>query len=81
MDDAVKIAELCELAGCPEATSGFLRQRTCVVNVHQILLNQRAQAEAIHSHIAPPTPTTSGSDDVMRQAIERKLAQQTKKGA
>ena len=81
MDDAVKIAELCELAGCPEATSGFLRQRTCVVNVNQILLHRRALAATIHSHITPPTSTTSGSDDVMRQAVERKLAQQTKKGA
>ncbi len=80
MDDAVEIAELCTLAGCPEATSEFLRQRSSAVTVRQILLNRRVQAETIQSHITPPAPTATGHDDVMRQAIERKLAQHTQQG-
>jgi signal peptide peptidase SppA len=80
MDDAVEIAELCTLAGCPEATSEFLRQRSSAVTVRQILLNRRVQAETIQSHITPLLPAATGNDDVMRQAIERKIAQQTNKG-
>ena len=50
------------------------------MNVRQALLHRRAQAEAIQSHLAPTASTPSGSDDVMRQAVERKLAQPALKG-
>lgn len=80
VDDAVEIAELCELAGCPEATAGFLRERSCALNIRQVLLHRRSLSENIQSHITPPSSSPREGYDLVLQAIERKLAQQTTKG-
>jgi capsid assembly protease len=78
VDDAVEIAELCTLAGCPEATAEFLRQRSCIANVRQNLLHRRSLSENIQSHLIPPASAKTDDADLMRQAVQRKLAQPTK---
>ena len=79
--DAVEIADLCTLAGCPEQISAYLSARMPVANVRQELLNKRAQSVPVSSYLSPPAEGAAGSDDVMFKAIQKKLAAQTKQGA
>ena len=49
--EAVAIAELCLLAGCPERTGEFLAARMSVAQVRQVLLQARADQVEIASHL------------------------------
>lgn len=51
--DAVEVAELCQLAGMPERTAGYLSAQTPVANVRRTLLALRADGPEIASHLSP----------------------------
>ena len=59
IEDAQEIAELCELAGCPERIAGFLAARTSSAAVRGHLLAARATGKEINSLITPSAATTS----------------------
>ena len=76
--DAVAIAELCLLAGCPERTTEFLAAGMSAAQVRQVLLQARAnQVEIASHHIAGNTPgstnvanaTTNPVADAVRKRI------------
>jgi ClpP class serine protease len=48
--EAIAIAELCLLAGCPERTTEFLAARLSAAQVRQVLLQARADQVEIASH-------------------------------
>ena len=56
--EAVAIAELCLLAGCPERTTEFLAARLSAAQVRQALLQARADQVEIASH--NPTGAVAG---------------------
>ena len=78
--DAVEIADICTLAGCPEQISGYLSAQTPVARVRQELLQKRAQSAPVSSYLAPPSGGEAGTDDVMLKAIQKKLAVKPKPG-
>lgn len=80
VSDAVEIADLCTLAGCPEQISSYLSARLPVTSVRHELLQKRAQAIPVTSYLTPSPDSASGSDDVMFKAIQKKLAAQPKPG-
>lgn len=47
--DALAIAELCQLAGYPERTAGFLAEGLNESQVRKVLLAARAESPEIHS--------------------------------
>jgi len=49
--EAVAIAELCLLAGCPERTGEFLAARMSAAQVRHVLLQARADQIEIASHL------------------------------
>ena len=64
--EAVAIAELCLLAGCPERTTEFLAARLSAAQVRQVLLQARAdQVEIASHHVAG---NTSGGMNVANAA-------------
>jgi capsid assembly protease len=73
--DAVAVAELCLLAGCPERTTEFLAARMSVSQVRQVLLQARAdQVEIASHHLADAAPaaaatTTNPVADAVRKRI------------
>jgi signal peptide peptidase SppA len=81
VSDAMEIADLCTLAGCPEQISGYLSAQLPVVTVRQNLLKQRAQTPHVSSYLAPLPDGERESDDVMLKAVQKKLAAQPKQGA
>lgn len=52
-DQAVEIAQLCQLAGMPDKTAEFLASNQSVTQVRQTLLAAKAAVPAISSHIDP----------------------------
>lgn len=73
--DAVAVAELCLLAGCPERTTEFLAARMSASQVRQVLLQARAdQIEITSHHLADAAPaatatTTNPVADAVRKRI------------
>ena len=61
--EALAIAELCQLAGHPERTAGFLAAGASEQSVRQALLATRAQSEEITSVIHPEAKRAAGSPD------------------
>jgi len=76
--DARAIADLCLLAGCPEKTAGFLAQGMTQEAVREALLEYRAQAPEIASHIDPQrmTPTASLDDNPVVAAARQRAAKE-----
>ena len=60
---ALAIAELCQLAGHPERTAGFLAAGASEQSVRQALLATRAQSEEITSVIHPEAKRAAASPD------------------
>ena len=66
--EAVAIAELCLLAGCPERTGEFLAARLSAAQVCQVLLQARADQVEIASHL-----TVSGTSGAMKVGLSAVL--------
>lgn len=70
--DAIEIADLCTLAGCPERIAGYLTAQLPVAKVRQDLLQKRsAQTNHVSSYLSPGD---GGTDDVMLKAVQKKMA-------
>ncbi len=73
--DAVAVAELCLLAGCPERTTEFLAARLSASQVRQVLLQARAdQVEIASHHLADAAPAAAATTanpvaDVVRKRL------------
>ena len=77
--EAVAIAELCLLAGCPERTGEFLAARMTVAHVRQVLLHVRAdQVEIASHHIAGNTPgatnVANATANPVLDAVRKRIA-------
>jgi len=77
-NEARAIADLCLLAGCPEKTAGFLAQGLSQEAVREALLEYRAQAPEIASHIDPQrlSPAASLEDNPVVQAARKRAAKE-----
>lgn len=77
-NDARAIADLCLLAGCPEKTAGFLAQGLSQEAVREALLEYRAQAPEIASHIDPQrlSPAASLDDNPVVAAARQRAAKE-----
>jgi capsid assembly protease len=86
--EAVAIAELCLLAGCPERTGEFLAARLSAAQVRQVLLQARAdQVEIASHHVAGNSPgsmnvanATAAANPVL-DAVRKRLAATHPQGA
>ncbi len=76
--DARAIADLCLLAGCPEKTAGFLAQGLTQEAVREALLEYRAKAPEIASHIDPQrtSPAASLDDNPVVAAARQRAAKE-----
>ncbi len=81
--EAVTIAELCLLAGCPERTGEFLAARMSVAQVRQVLLQARAdQVEIASHHLADAAPvTTATTANPVLDAVRKRIAATHPQGA
>jgi signal peptide peptidase SppA len=59
--DAVAIAEMCQLAGHPEFTAGFLARGVTEAEVRKSLLATRADSVEIRSTLSPDSATTNST--------------------
>ncbi len=77
-NEARAIADLCLLAGCPEKTAGFLAQGMSQEAVREVLLEYRAQAPEIASHIDPQrtSPAASLDDNPVVAAARKRAAKE-----
>ena len=77
-NEARAIADLCLLAGCPEKTAGFLAQGMSQEAVREALLEYRAQAPEIASHIDPQrlSPAASLDDNPVVAAARKRAAKE-----
>jgi signal peptide peptidase SppA len=77
-NEARAIADLCLLAGCPEKTAGFLAQGMTQEAVREALLEYRAQAPEIASHIDPQrtSPAASLDDNPVVAAARKRAAKE-----
>lgn len=73
--DAVAIAELCLLAGCPERTTEFLAAGMRASQVRQVLLQARAdQVEIASRHLADAAPAaTNGATNPVLDAVRKRI--------
>jgi signal peptide peptidase SppA len=85
--EAVAIAELCLLAGCPERTGEFLAARMSAAQVRQVLLQARADQVEIASHLtvtctagATNAANASAANPVL-DAVRKRLASTFPQGA
>lgn len=81
--DAVAIAELCLLAGCPERTTEFLAARMSAAQVRQVLLQARADQVEIASHHlanAAPVAAAAAANPVL-DAVRKRIGATTPQGA
>lgn len=79
--EAVAIAELCLLAGCPERTTEFLAARMSAAQVRQVLLQARAdQVEIASHHLANAAPAAATTNLVL-DAVRKRIASTTPQGA
>ena len=84
--EAVAIAELCLLAGCPGRTGEFLAARMSVAQVRQVLLQARAeQVEIASHHIAGNAPGTTNvanaTANPVLDAVRKRIAATHPQGA
>ena len=86
--EAVAIAELCLLAGCPERTTEFLAARMSAAQVRQVLLQARAdQVEIASHHIAGNVsgamhaPNASATANPVLDAVRKRIAATHPQGA
>ena len=80
--EAVAIAELCLLAGCPERTTEFLAARMSAAQVRQVLLQARAdQVEIASHHLANAAPAAATTTNPVLDAVRRRIASTTPQGA
>jgi signal peptide peptidase SppA len=81
--DAVAVAELCLLAGCPERTTEFLASRLSASQVRQVLLQARAdQVEIASHHLADAAPTSAAtSANPVADAVRKRLGTTPAAGA
>ena len=86
--EAVAIAELCLLAGCPERTGEFLAARMSAAQVRQVLLQARADQVEIASHLTvtgTPGATTAANAattaNPVLDAVRRRIAVTHAQGA
>ena len=84
--DAVVIAELCLLAGCPERTTEFLTARMSATQVRQVLLQARADQVEIAAHHSKgnssgATSATNGPANPVIDAVRKRIASSHLQGA
>jgi capsid assembly protease len=81
--EAVAIAELCLLAGCPERTTEFLAGGMRVAQVRQVLLQARAdQVEIASHHLADAAPAAAATTaNPVLDAVRKRIASTTPQGA
>ena len=83
--EAVAIAELCLLAGCPERTTEFLAARLSAAQVRQVLLQARADQVEIASHHAPVNTTgamtVANATNPVLDAVRKRIASTPLQGA
>ena len=81
--DAVAIAELCLLAGCPERTTEFLAARMSAAQVRQVLLQARAdQVEIASHHLADAAPAAAATAaNPVLDAVRKRIGATTPQGA
>ena len=83
--EAVAIAELCLLAGCPERTTEFLAARMSAAQVRQVLLQARADQVEIASHLTvtgtPGATNAANAANPVLDAVRRRIALTTPQGA
>lgn len=84
--EAVAIAELCLLAGCPERTGEFLAARMSAAQVRQVLLQARADQVEIASHLtvtgtAGATNAANPAANPVLDAVRKRLASTFPQGA
>ena len=80
--DAIAIAELCLLAGCPERTTEFLAARMSAAQVRQVLLQARAdQVEIASHHLATAAPAAATTTNPVLDAVRKRIALTTPQGA
>ncbi len=80
--EAVAIAELCLLAGCPERTTEFLAARMSAAQVRQVLLQARAdQVEIASHHLANAAPAAATTTNPVLDAVRKRIGSTTPPGA
>lgn len=83
--EAVAIAELCLLAGCPERTTEFLAARMSAAQVRQVLLQARADQVEIASHLTvtgtPGATSAANAANPVLDAVRKRIASTTPQGA
>lgn len=80
--EAVAIAEVCLLAGCPERTTEFLAARMSAAQVRQVLLQARAdQVEIASHHLANAAPAAATTTNPVLDAVRKRIASTTPQGA
>jgi signal peptide peptidase SppA len=80
--EAVAIAELCLLAGCPERTTEFLAARMSAAQVRQVLLQARAaQVEIASHHLASAAPAAATTTNPVLDAVRKRIGSTTPPGA
>ncbi len=81
--EAVAIAELCLLAGCPERTTEFLAARMSVAQVRQVLLQARAdQIEIASHHLTEAAPAAAATTvNPVLDAVRKRIASTPLQGA
>ena len=81
--DAVAVAELCLLAGCPERTTEFLAARLSASQVRQVLLQARAdQVEIASHHLADAAPAAAATTaNPVADAVRKRIGATSAAGA
>lgn len=80
--EAVAVAELCLLAGCPERTTEFLAARMSAAQVRQVLLQARAdQVEIASHHLANAAPAAAITTNPVLDAVRKRIALTIPQGA
>lgn len=83
--EAVAVAELCLLAGCPERTTEFLAARMSAAQVRQVLLQARADQVEIASHLTvtgtPGATNAANAANPVLDAVRKRIASTTLQGA
>jgi capsid assembly protease len=81
--EAIAVAELCLLAGCPERTTEFLAARMSASQVRQVLLQARAdQVEIASHHLAGATPAAAATPtNPVADAVRKRIGTTPAAGA
>jgi len=73
-ENAVEIAQLCQLAGMADKTAEFLSAGQTVAHVRQALLAAKASVPAISSHIVPAP--SAQSTDLLIKVMQQRLGKE-----